>query len=126
MSKGLQQTPQVSLSVDGQEITAPAGATAAAAMLGAGQRAWRTTRKEGKPRGQFCGIGACWDCLVSVDGSQVQRACMLPVEEGMNISTVDPELDATACERNCEQYPEMRARNVPAFPDTASNGGGEG
>ncbi|MGO1318823.1 MAG: (2Fe-2S)-binding protein [Galactobacter sp.] len=105
MSKGLQQTPEVTLSVDGQQITAPEGATAAAAMLGAGQRAWRTTRQGGKPRGQFCGIGACWDCLVSVDGSQVQRACMLPVEEGMSISTVDPE--------------------QAAGPDTASNEEGE-
>jgi predicted molibdopterin-dependent oxidoreductase YjgC len=115
MSKAPQRGPTVSLSVDGERITAPAGATAAAAMLGAGKRAWRTTRVEGKPRGQFCGIGACWDCLVSVDGSQVQRACLLPVEEGMRISTEDPELN-----RPC---PEKTTRSGSAGSDTV---GGDG
>lgn len=87
MSRRTPAAPTVTLTVDGEEITAPAGATAAAAMLGAGILSWRSTRGAEKPRGQFCGIGACWDCLVVIDGAPVQRACLVPVREGMNIST---------------------------------------
>jgi hypothetical protein len=121
MSKQIPSAPQVTLNVDGREITAPAGATVAAAMLGAGQRAWRTTRNESKPRGQFCGIGACWDCLVSVDGAQVQRACMLPVRQGMSISTQDPELSA----HRCDPQPEAPDENVLATGDIAISVGPE-
>jgi NADH dehydrogenase/NADH:ubiquinone oxidoreductase subunit G len=34
----------------------------------------------------FCGIGVCFDCLVTVDGSQI-RACVTPVRDGMQVST---------------------------------------
>jgi aerobic-type carbon monoxide dehydrogenase small subunit (CoxS/CutS family) len=39
----------------------------------------------GAPRGVFCGMGVCFDCLVVVDGVPNTRACMTPVAEGMRI-----------------------------------------
>ncbi|GHI25843.1 hypothetical protein Shyd_72140 [Streptomyces hydrogenans] len=54
---------------DGRDVTAAAGQTVAAALWGAGVLAWRTTRHDGEPRGAFCGIGQCFDCLVTVDGA---------------------------------------------------------
>ena len=44
----------------------------------------RTTRG-GAPRGVFCGMGVCFDCLVVVDGIPNTRACVTWVREGMNV-----------------------------------------
>lgn len=75
---------RVQASFDGTAIAADAGSSVAAALLGAGQAAWRSTR-DGKPRGLFCGIGVCFDCIVEIDGESGQRACMIPIREGMDI-----------------------------------------
>jgi len=69
---------------EGEPIEAEAGASVAAALIGSGRTAWRTTRA-GEPRGLFCGIGVCFDCLVDIDGETGQRACMIPLAEGMRI-----------------------------------------
>ena len=61
------------------------GETVAAVMLAGGEIATRTT-VGGVPRGIFCGIGVCFDCLVVVDGVPNTRACMTPVRDGMQVS----------------------------------------
>lgn len=75
---------EVTASFDGAPLSAPAGASVAAALLASGRTSWRTTRA-GRPRGLFCGIGVCFDCLVDIDGQTGQRACMIPLTEGMDI-----------------------------------------
>src|SRR5205807_2635334 len=50
---------------------------------------WRRTRITGEPRGIFCGIGACYDCLVTIDGVPDQRACLIPARPGSVVSTQD-------------------------------------
>lgn len=40
---------------------------------------------EGHPRGLFCGMGVCFECLVTVDGQSGQRACLIPVQPGMQV-----------------------------------------
>jgi predicted molibdopterin-dependent oxidoreductase YjgC len=80
-----------SIVFDGRPVPAAPGQTVAAALWAAGVRSWRTTRETGAPRGLFCGIGACFDCLITVDGSANQRACLVPARPGM---TVDPQRDA--------------------------------
>lgn len=80
-----ERTPErVQASFDGTPIAADAGSSVAAALLGAGHPSWRSTR-DGKLRGLFCGIGVCFDCLVEIDGESGQRACMIPIREGMDI-----------------------------------------
>jgi predicted molibdopterin-dependent oxidoreductase YjgC len=79
------------LSIDEREITAHEGQSVAAALLDAGIRSWRKSRVHAKPRGLFCGIGVCYDCLLSVDGIANQRACLVPARNGMQLRT-----DATA------------------------------
>ena len=75
----------VSFRYDGTVLTAPAGSTIAAALIGNGILAWRTTRRRGEPRGLFCGIGYCQDCLVDVNASAAVRACQVPVREDDDI-----------------------------------------
>jgi predicted molibdopterin-dependent oxidoreductase YjgC len=76
----------LSVEVDGERVTAFAGETVAAMLLALGHPAFRRTEK-GAPRGVFCGMGICFDCLVTVDGVENVRACMTTVEEGMVIET---------------------------------------
>jgi hypothetical protein len=61
------------------------GQSIGAALVSNGITAWRSTRKDARPRGLFCGIGVCFDCLVTVDGEANQRACLVEVLEGMKI-----------------------------------------
>jgi hypothetical protein len=67
----------------GQTLPARPGQSVAAALTDAGVRSWRTTRFDGRPRGLFCGIGVCFDCLLTIDGQPAQRACLVPVRDGM-------------------------------------------
>ncbi|WP_405962856.1 (2Fe-2S)-binding protein [Streptomyces sp. NBC_00723] len=72
---------------DGREIEALPGQTIAAALWASGVTAWRTTRGEGRARGVFCGIGVCFDCLVTVDGRPGRRACLVAALPGADIRT---------------------------------------
>jgi hypothetical protein len=74
--------PTVTFSFDGGDVTAEAGQSIAAALLASGVRSWRTTRIEGRPRGLFCGIGVCHDCLLTVNGFTGVRACLAEAHDG--------------------------------------------
>ena len=79
----------VTLLVNGQPVRAFRGQTIAAALLAAGRRTLRHTRHAGKPRGLFCAMGVCYDCVVTVNGESGVRSCMKRVEEGMQV--ISPE-----------------------------------
>ena len=72
---------------DGKPIEARQGETVAAALLAAGVRVFRHTAKKHAPRGVFCGIGQCTDCVMEIDGVPNQRTCMTPARPGMRVST---------------------------------------
>jgi predicted molibdopterin-dependent oxidoreductase YjgC len=77
----------VRFTFDGEEMRARAGQTVAAALLAAGRRVWRYTSRRGEPRGLFCGMGMCYDCLMRVDGRSNVLGCQTLVVEGMRIET---------------------------------------
>lgn len=77
--------PAVALTFDGAPLAARPGQTVGAALTDAGILSWRTTRNEGRPRGLFCGIGICFDCLLTVDGAANQRACLTTARDGMEL-----------------------------------------
>ncbi|MCX7686134.1 MAG: FAD-dependent oxidoreductase [Acetobacteraceae bacterium] len=75
---------------DGAQIAALPGETVAASLSAAGVLAFRGTAS-GAPRGLWCGMGACFDCVVTIDGRAGQRACMVKAHEGMAVqSTAAP------------------------------------
>ncbi|MFO1160748.1 MAG: FAD-dependent oxidoreductase [Reyranellaceae bacterium] len=76
--------PAIQISFDGREIEALPGETIAAALAAADVVAVRQARS-GAPRGPFCGMGVCFDCLVTVDGRPSQRACLTKVADGMDV-----------------------------------------
>ncbi|MGW1762646.1 (2Fe-2S)-binding protein [Streptomyces sp. NPDC002073] len=75
------------LDFDGRALPAQSGQTIAAVLWGAGIMAWRTTRQGGSPRGAFCGIGSCYDCLVTVNGRPNQRACLVAARPDDTVTT---------------------------------------
>ena len=77
----------VTVTVDGREITAVEGEPIAAALLAHGLRVMRKTPRFGEPRGIFCGIGRCTDCIMTVDGVPNVRTCVTPVQAGMVITS---------------------------------------
>jgi sarcosine oxidase subunit alpha len=85
--RGLTRRPAVGLTFDGATVEAYAGESVAAALLAGGVRALRRTRGSDAPRGLFCAIGSCYDCLVRIDGSGPVRACLTPVRDGMAVTT---------------------------------------
>jgi predicted molibdopterin-dependent oxidoreductase YjgC len=84
---GTEPGPAFTVTFDGREIQALPGRTVAAALWAAGVTSWRRTRHEGRPRGVFCGIGVCFDCLVTVNDRPNRRACLVPVRPGDVIRT---------------------------------------
>lgn len=70
---------------EGRPVEARAGDSVAAALLAAGVLAFRETPVSGAPRGPWCMMGVCFDCLVTVDGVGGRQACMTPAREGMRV-----------------------------------------
>ena len=77
----------VEVIVEGAPVLVPEGASAAAAVLIAGYAAIRETTVTGAPRGPFCLMGVCFDCMVTIDGRPNQQACVLAVAPGMRVET---------------------------------------
>ena len=82
----LEARQPLTIQVDGEAVPAYAGESVATVLLALGRRTFRHT-EGGAPRGLFCGMGVCFDCLVTVDGVENVRACLTPVAEGMVIAT---------------------------------------
>jgi predicted molibdopterin-dependent oxidoreductase YjgC len=78
---------EVTLLVDGEEIAAMEGEPIAAALLAAGRHVFRYTAKRTEPRGVFCALGRCTDCVMVVDGLPNVRTCVTPARNGMVIET---------------------------------------
>lgn len=77
----------LTLSVDGRAVAARDGDSVATAMLAAGIMVTRHSAISGAPRGPWCLMGACFECVVTVDGHPNQRACMTPAHDGTQIET---------------------------------------
>ena len=85
LTHGLERGARVVVTLDGRPVIAYEGESVAALLLAEGITATRVTRG-GEPRGVYCGMGVCFDCLVVVDGVPNTRACVTWVCEGMVVS----------------------------------------
>lgn len=72
---------------DGNEVQGYEGEPIAVALKAAGLMVHRYTAKEHKPRGIFCAIGRCTDCVMVVNGVPNVRTCITPLKEGMDVRT---------------------------------------
>ena len=80
---------RVVFTYDGVEMEGYEGEPIAMALKAAGVEAHRFTAKRHEPRGIFCAIGRCTDCVMVVDGKPNVRTCMTPLVAGMDVRTQD-------------------------------------
>lgn len=82
-----QHGAEVSFTLDGKPMTGYEGEPIAMALRAAGVMVHRRTTRRHEPRGIFCAIGRCTDCVMVVDGKPNVRTCMTPLREGMDVRT---------------------------------------
>ena len=76
----------IAILVDGERCEAEPGQTVGAVLLS--RRQWQFGHSPaGRPRGPLCGMGICFECVVTVDGIPNVRACLELVREGMRVMT---------------------------------------
>ncbi|RVI77368.1 (2Fe-2S)-binding protein [Sinorhizobium meliloti] len=77
----------VAITFDGIPMRVDTEQTVAAALLGQGINTLRRSVVGDRPRGPYCLMGVCFECLVTIDGVQNRQACMTIVRDGMAISS---------------------------------------
>lgn len=77
--------PGVGIEFDEVPLTVPCGINVAAALLVSGQLRLRGTAVSGAPRAPYCMMGACFECLVEIDGIPSRQSCLVQVRDGMQI-----------------------------------------
>ncbi|MFK4447004.1 putative molibdopterin-dependent oxidoreductase YjgC [Caballeronia udeis] len=82
-----------------QPLSVPGGRSVAAALLAAGVQRFRATPVSGAPRAPYCMMGACFECLVEIDGMPSRQSCLVTVQDGMRI------------------HSQEGARDLPPFSD---------
>lgn len=88
----------VTITVDGEQLSGVAGQSIAGVILANERLGFRRTSVHDTPRGVFCGIGVCFDCLVVLDGVEDVRACQRRASDGDIVATQHhrlPEGDAS-------------------------------
>ena len=83
----------VEIMINGQPVLARQGEKLTATLLAAGYRMLNHKAYSGAPRGMFCNMGVCQDCMVTVNGHPFVRACLTVIEPGMRVE-VDFEWDS--------------------------------
>jgi D-hydroxyproline dehydrogenase subunit gamma len=78
----------VTIFADGRALRCAAGTSVAAALLDAGVLSFRRS-VSGEARAPRCGMGICYECRVTVDGVPLRRACLVPVSDGLRVSTME-------------------------------------
>jgi hypothetical protein len=76
----------VTLSVNGKRVAVPAGSMVSTAVALAGIAAYRRS-VTGEPRGPLCGMGICFECRVTINGSLHSQSCQVISESGMQVQT---------------------------------------
>jgi predicted molibdopterin-dependent oxidoreductase YjgC len=77
---------QIQIRVNGRTVRVSAGTTVAAAVIAAGESAFRRS-VTGEPRGPLCGMGICFECRLTIDGVAHSRSCQTLCVDGMEVWT---------------------------------------
>ncbi|MDQ8702374.1 2Fe-2S iron-sulfur cluster-binding protein [Streptomyces sp. LHD-70] len=114
---GRQDRP-LRITVDGEAVDGIAGQTIAGVLLAADRLAWRRGRS-GAPRGVFCGIGVCFDCLVTVGEERDVRACRRRARDGDMVTTQtrEPQPREPSTGEPSAGEPAPAPQEFPASPD---------
>jgi len=86
----IKRQPAIQIRVNGRPLEATPGETVLAALTAAGFRVLKKSNVRGEARGAFCGMGVCYECLVTINGVPKQRSCMTEVQDNMEIQIYEP------------------------------------
>lgn len=73
--------------VNGKPILAYEGEMLATALMAAGIRNFSQQEEGALCKRLFCGMGMCYQCLVTINGQPGYQACRTPVSPGMVVET---------------------------------------
>ncbi len=76
---------RVRFRLDDKWIESYEGETVAAALWASGIRNLRPSPVMAAPRGMFCYMGVCQECVVVIDGKR-ETSCSFPVSEGLSVT----------------------------------------
>jgi D-hydroxyproline dehydrogenase subunit alpha len=82
---GMERGGAFEILVDGEPVLAYPGETIAGALLASGRRALRHTALRGEPRGVYCAMGVCGECVMVVNGEPGVRTCVTLAVSGMTV-----------------------------------------
>ena len=85
---GLDRGRRIGFVLDGAAAEAYEGETVSAAVMADRDLGLRVTDRA-QPRGYFCGMGVCFDCVMVVDGVPNTRTCVTWVRDGMVVEHQD-------------------------------------
>src|SRR5699024_4508237 len=83
----IDEKKRITFTFNNKEYTGLENEPLAAVLLANGIRTLRYHEESGEPRGIYCNIGHCYECRVTIDGKQGQRACITPIYEGMTVES---------------------------------------
>lgn len=83
----LKKQQKITFTFDGKVMNGLEGEPIAVALKENGVMIHRYTTKQHKPRGIFCAIGRCTDCVMVVNGQPNTRTCITPLKSGMDVKT---------------------------------------
>jgi len=75
----------IAVTVDGEEVLIPEGSSAALAAMQASPTGTRRSPATGQARAPYCMMGACFECLLEIDGVPSLQGCLIVVRPGMTI-----------------------------------------
>lgn len=78
---------KVTITLDGQSLSGREGQTIAGILMAAQVPSWRTSPVDRRPRGLFCGIGICFECVACVNGIRDVRLCQRRAVDGDEVTS---------------------------------------
>lgn len=92
---------------DGDDVEAQAGDTVASALINAGRLTCRVAH-DGTARGVFCGMGACGECSVVVDGMPGVLACVTKATADMTVEALTRDTGTGLPGRTVDEHRELK------------------
>lgn len=83
----IQRSDEVQFTFDGDAVTGHAGESLAAALIRSGHLHLRNAPEDAAPRGAFCLMGLCQECLVELDGQRIE-SCRSVLQPGMSVTSL--------------------------------------
>lgn len=80
---------RIEVTIDGQKTYAFEGELVSTILLAEGISSFARKETTGRPSGFYCGMGVCYECLVTIDGVGNIRACQTLAADQMVIETAN-------------------------------------